>query len=352
MLTFDKQRINDTNMGIALGRTKTHDGKWVDSSGSFYVNELERLDQTLNMPLVSVEYTRDVDMRTDSTIGDESSSYTQSTIGSAGGLGTGQGIGNSKAWISKNSTQITGVSVDIGKVIQPLHLYGIELKYSIPELESAARLGRPIDAQKFEAMELKHQMDTDEQVYIGDTGYGDTGLVNSALVTAVANFPNGALGSSTWESKSPDEILNDFNLAITTPWTNSGWKVMPNRILIPPVQFGYIATAKVATAAGTMSIKRYIEENNLLTANSGAKLEILPSKWLVGAGVGGTIGTPGTVDRMVVYTKDYKFIRYPKTDLQRTQLQFEGIFHKTTYYCRLGVLEVPYPETVAYFDGL
>ncbi len=40
------------------------------------------------------------------------------------------------------------------------------------------------------------------------------------------------------------------------------------------------------------------------------------------------------------------------TLLQRTPIQYEGIYHKTYYYCRLGVVEVVYPETMGYFDGL
>jgi hypothetical protein len=39
------------------------------------------------------------------------------------------------------------------------------------ELESAAKLGRPIDDQKLQALHLKHQMDTDEQVYVGDASW-------------------------------------------------------------------------------------------------------------------------------------------------------------------------------------
>jgi hypothetical protein len=29
-----------------------------------------------------------------------------------------------------------------------------------------------------------------------------------------------------------------------------------------------------------------------------------------------------------------------------------SIYHQTTYFCRLGVVEVVYPETIAYRDGL
>ena len=352
MLTFDLARRTPDHAGEALGqRFRTHDGRWVDSTGTFLVGELERLDPVLHMPMVELSWSRDIDLRTDVSIGDEWSSFTQSQMASAGSLGTGHAIGNGKAWIGKNTDQITGVDVDINKISHPLVLWGLELKYTIPELESAIRLGRPIDQQKLEVLNLKHQMDIDEQVYMGDISLNMGGLLNYVGVTNT-NFPAGASTHTQWAQKTPDEILADFNQALTTTWAMSGWSVMPNRIGLPPQQYGYIATAKVATQAGNMSIKQYIETNNLTSANGGGGLTIVPLKWSVGAGQGGTLGVPGTVDRMVVWTKNYTYLRFPMTPLQRTPIQYEGIYHKSTYYCRLGVVEVVYPNTITYWDGL
>lgn len=362
MHTYDHAGFRTTDsagnaMGVPLERpAKVFDAatgeatRTVDSTGAFYVGELERLDQTLNEPLAEVSYGRDVDMREDVTIADEVSSFTLTQYASAGGAGTGNGIGNGKAWIGKTSDQITGLSVDIAKIPHPLRLWGMELKYSIPELESAARVGRPIDQQKYEGLQLKHQMDIDEQVFIGDTTTGDKGLLNNALVTAT-NLPAGANGSSLWSQKTPDEVLADFNFALTRVWKSSAFAAMSNRVLLPTAQYGAIATAKVSNA-GNVSVLKYILDNNLIATSGRGKLEIFPQKWCDGAGAGGTIGDGSTTNRMVVYTKDKKRVRYPMTLLQRTPIQYESIFHKTTYYCRLGVLEVVYPETLGYFDGL
>lgn len=350
MMTFDAQQcvsLTDT-YGIPLGNPfRTHDGKTVDSTGAFLVGELERLDMTLHEPLVSVKWPRDIDLREDVTIADDVSSFTLSTYGSAGGLGTGQGIGNGKAWIGKNTDQITGVSLDMAKIPHPLRPWGIELKYTTFELESSAKVGRPIDIQKYDAMKLKHDMDIDEQVYIGDNTMGDTGLCNAAGVP-VTNVVAG-VGGTRWSQKTFSEILADVNTAITNTWAASGWAVMPNRILVPPAQFGAISTQLIGTA-GNQSVLKYLLENNILNSSGQGQLAILPNKWNIGAGVGGVIGQTGTVDRMVVYTKDKNYVRFPMTMLQRTPIQYESIYHKTTYFCRLGVLEVVYPETMAYFD--
>jgi hypothetical protein len=379
LMTFDASVFAQDALANGVGRklpngpVQTHDGlancpeliakfgdrfRVVDSTGAFMVGELERLDLTLHEPLASVSWGRDIELREDVTIADEVSAFTVSSYGSAGGLGDGQGIGTGKSWIGKNTNQITGVSVDIGKITQPLLLWGEEIKYTIPELESAARLGRPIDQQKYNAMQLKHQMDIDEQVYIGDTGLSVFGLYNSDSrtgvdkVTAVANIANGVSGSALWTRKSPDEILQDVNEALTTAWGSTGWAVVPSAILLPPGPFGYIATTKVSNA-GNVSILKYLHENNLLTTSKAGNLSIYPSKWGQGTGVGGTIGTTGAGhDRMVVYTNEKDRVRFPLTLLQRTPIQYSGIYQLTTYFCRLGVVEIVYPETVLYRDGL
>jgi hypothetical protein len=356
MLTFDSahqtQDAKGNQLGVRLPHPcQTHDGRTVDSTGAFLVGELERLDQKLHEPLVAVTWGRDIDLREDVTIADEVSSYTISTYGSAGSLGTGNTIGNGKAWVGKTTNQIGGVDLDIGKIPHPLVPWALELKYTIMELESAAKLGRPIDQQKFQALQMKHQMDIDEQVYIGDTTLANCyGLINNTAVTPEPVVV-GASGYTQWSQKSPDEILADFNTALTTVWASSAWAVLPSRVLIPPAQFGLLSTQKVSQA-GNISTLKYIQENNVLTASGQGKLDIFPLKWCIGAGTGGTIGTLGTVDRMVVYTKDQERVRFPMTLLQRTPVQYSGLYHATTYFCRLGQVELVYAVTVGYFDGI
>lgn len=332
----------------------TFDSRTVDSTGAYLVGELERLDQTLHAPLAAVSWPRDIDLREDVSLADDVSSFTLSTFGSAGSLGTGNGIGNGKAWIGKSTDQVGGVSVDISKITNPLTPWGLELKYTILELESSVKLGRPIDVQKYDAMTLKYQMDVDEQVYIGDVPAGFTGLVNSARVTA-SNVPNGAGGFPQWNKKTPQEIIADVNALLAAAWAASGYAVMPQRLLLPPTQFGYLSATPmsiVGSGNGGTSVLRYIQENSLLTTSGNGKLEIAPLKWLVGAGAGGTLGTTGTVDRMVAYTKRKDLVRFPMTLLQRTAIQYESIYQKTTYFGKLGVVEVVYPETMVYLDGI
>lgn len=325
-----------------------------DSTGAFLIGELERLDQTLHDPLVAVTWGRDIDLREDVTIADEVSSFTNSSFASAGGI-----TPSGKAWVSKDANAITGVALDIGKTTHPLYLWAMEIKYTLPELASAQKLGRPVDAQKYDGMKLKWNMDVDEMVYIGDTTYGQVGLLNSTAaqgaasqqqvavtnaVTAGSQSPTGNSSSTKWIDKTADQILADVNTLLTNTWTNSGWALMPDELRLPPVQFGYLVSQKVSTA-GNVSILEFLRNNSLCNAANGRPLNIQPVKWLTGRGASST-------DRMVAYTRDRNRVRYPLVPLQRTPLEYRNLFQLVTYYGRLGVMEFVYPETLSYMDGI
>jgi hypothetical protein len=354
MSTFAQQFMDGklAHPGKKLGGSfRTADGKTVDSTGAFLVGELERIDLTMHEPLAAVTWMRDIPLREDVTIADEVSSFTLSQYASAPSVGGGSAVGAGKSWMGKTTTQISGMGLDISKVIHPLTPWSEELAYSILELESAAKLGRPVDSQKFEGIRLKHNLDIDAQVYIGDAPTGATGLINNSLVTNLTNVANGASGFSQWLLKAPTEILNDVNTLLTSAWAASGYAVVPDRLGIPPTQFGYISTQPV-TIAGSKSILTYLLENNIRAQAGLTPLKIYPMKFAVGAGVGGTLGTMGTVDRMIAYEFNKDRVRFPMTLLQRTPVQYDGLYHKSVYYCRLGQVEVVYPETLAYADGI
>lgn len=369
MLTYDtavrQQDEHGNMMGKSLGNNyKTHDGlanlksgkyTTVDSTGAFYVGELERLDLTAHEPLAAVFWSRDIDLREDVSIGDDATSFTLTNFGSASGLGAGatsatSGIGGAKAWLTRETTQVTSGSVDLTKIPHPLRPWGFEIKYTIFELESSARLGRPIDSQQYDLMRYKHQMDIDEQVFYGDTGFTDYGMLNNNLVTPVS-VPTGVSGFTQWTQKTPNEILNDINFAVNTVWASSAWAWMPSHLLIPPAQFSYIST-QLVSLAGNTSILTYILENNITVKQGSKPLRIYPNKWCIGMGQSGTVGTTGTVDRMVAYTKNKNLIRFPMTGLGRTPVTYDGMWHKVVYFMKLGCVELVYPETVGYFDGL
>lgn len=311
----------------------TFDQATIDSAGVFLVGELERLDQTLHTPLASVTWGRDIDLREDVSIADEVSSFTNSSFASAGGASP-----NGKSWVGKDANAIQGIALDIGKTPNPLTLWAMQLGWTLPELESAQRLGRPVDQQKFSGMQLKYQMDVDEQVYIGDTGLNVTGLVNNASVSV-----NNAV-TGNWASATPAQILADIQTGEETAWSNAAFAVCPSKLLLPPTSFSLLNSTIVSTA-GNISVLEYVKNNSLCNSINGRPLDIQPCKWLTGRGASGK-------NRMVFYTQEKNRVRFPLVPLQRTPLEYRDLRQLTTYFGRLGVVEWVYPETGNYVDGI
>ncbi|MBI6182687.1 MULTISPECIES: DUF2184 domain-containing protein [Serratia] len=308
----------------------TIDKSTVDSTGAFLVGELERLDQTLNLPLVSYKWSRDIPLRSDVSIADELSSFTNTDLATAGGPNP-----NGKNWIGKNSTAMPTTNLNIEKTAQPLPLWGMELGWTLPELASAQQLGRPIDSQKFDAMQLKWNMDIDEQVYIGDADLGMPGMLNMPTVIPVS-------AAKSWLTATPDEIVADVDILLGNAWVSSGYAVCPAKIGLAPELFRILVRQKVSEA-GNISVLEYVRINCISFAENGAPPEIVSMKWASKRGVGGA-------HRCVAYTQDEKYIRFPLVPLLNTPLEYRGIYQLTTYYGRLGQVEAPYANTVSYLD--
>ncbi|WP_413207769.1 DUF2184 domain-containing protein [Rhodospirillum sp. A1_3_36] len=307
---------------------RTYDRRTRDEAGAFLVGELERLDTTFNAPLTEVTWQRDIDLREDIAMEDEVAAFTVTDFAAAGFAGKG------KSWIGSGSTAIGGVDINTAKIGQPLHLWGREIGFSTIEAAKAQRLNRPIDTQKYDAMQMKYQLDVDEMVYMGDGVVGATGLLNNTAIP-----PMGL--SADWSTATPAEILADVNLFLTHAWTRSAYTVAPDQLRLPPEHFALLL--QPVSSGGSISILEYVSKMCVSAAKNGRDLEILPLKWSVGAGVGG-------LDRAVAYTRSKRYLRFPLVPVQKTPLEVRGLQHLTVYYGLLGWVEFVYPETVSYGD--
>lgn len=317
---------------------RTKKKKAMDSTLSYFVNQLDNLDPKLHQPLMNVTWGRDIQLRGNVTLANESTSFTRSKFGGNGTL-SAQG----KAFISSNTTALPGVTINGERIVTPLRPLAREIGFTSIELERSQLLGTPIDAQQMDGLQNLYQLETDAMVYVGDADVGAEGLVNSSLVNA-ALVAVGASTTTPWSTKTPDEILKDVNDCLTASWTAAAFAVCPAELRIPPVQFGLIATMKVSDA-GNISVLKYLEENSISLKINGKALNIQPLKWLVGAGATAT-------DRMMAYTNDVDKVRFPMVPIRRNTAYYKGIHFLAPYVYGFGEVEFVYPETVIYRDGI
>jgi hypothetical protein len=318
--------------------------KTKDSALSYYVNQLDNLDKRLYEPLTSVSWSRDIMLRPGITMSNESTSFIQSAFAAAGSLDqNGGSAGGGMPWISPETSAIPGISIDGTRVVTPLRLLAREVSFTSVELERSQLLGQPIDVQKTDALNTVYQMNTDQMVYIGAAEVGATGLLNNSSVTS-GSVATGLSGSTLWNTKTPDEILADVNTILQSTWSASAFAVCPSGLRLPPAQFSYIASQKVSSA-GNVSILKFLKENSIALSINGKELDIQPVKWLTGRGAAGA-------DRMMAYTNALDRVRFPMVPIRRETPYYMGIRFTAPYLWAFGQVELVYPETIQYADGI
>ena len=301
----------------------------IRATGAFLVGELERLDQELYTPIADFTWSRDIDLRSDVTMADELTSFILTNY--HGGFG-GTGVGK-KSWITSDTTTPAQIGVSNTKVMNPLTPWGMEVRYSIFELMKSQQVGRSIDTQKHDAMRMKHQLDIDTQVYVGDKELGVTGLLNSDDKVTTAN-----VGAIKADATNATQIIDIFNNVLNTAWKATSYTRVPNRILIPPKVFASLVSTQLPNTSS--NLLKFVKENSITVANGGT-LEILPCKWLGDE-------TIFTTPRMVAYTKARDVVRFPLVQLQSMAVQFKDYDQVMPYYGALGAVEIVRPEMVFY----
>ena len=173
------------------------------------------------------------------------------------------------------------------------------------------------------------------------------GLVNNpdAVETTAAN---GAAGTATWATKTPDEILKDVNDALSAGWAANEYdeSAIPNHILLPYEQYLYIMTTKV-TELATETIYDFLMKNNAAT-KAGGDLFIGATRWCKGAGTSGK-------DRMVVYNNDRRFVKMDElVPLNRimSQPNVANVCYDTAYMANISEVQLFYPTSLRYVDGI
>ncbi len=333
--TFDLGMVGQAGANKAVAM----DANGIASGQAFLVSELEKRDTLVRTPLTSFTYTRDIPIR----VGGGWADYV-SAMGVGYGVTGGSGDGVVAAAAADG---VPMIQADFSKDLWKAHMIALGSRVFWLDQMKGNMTGRNLDTLLRDGVRLTYDKHMDENVYKGFAKYGTTGLVNDAGVT-VTNAPNGAGGTSTWVTKTADEILADVNDAILTAWKNSEYDLdaIPNHIILPYEQYNYIATTKVSTIA-EKTILTFLLENNVAKVNGG-DLFIGATAWADGAGVGGA-------DRMIVYCNKERYVAMdelvPLTRAMTTPNA--GTFsYDTVYAGNVSEAEIFYPQTMLYVDGI
>lgn len=192
-------------------------------------------------------------------------------------------------------------------------------------------------------------------IIFGVQDLGFYGWINYPGITVLMSEPSKENPSSTkWEDKSGIEIAAGINAALTYEWENSKTIFKPNAIFLPLKQYSLIANTPMVLGAGggsngvglMLNILNYIKANNIMNEVSDRELEIYPSRYLSGAGVGGT-------DRMVIMDrrKENQILPFP-LPYQLSEPQPKPLAVSWYAENKFGSYHVRQQGSMLYVDGI
>ena len=332
--TFDAGVITSPGGAAAGGSVMTMDAAGIASGMAFLESELEKRDPLLRKPLTSVTYPRDIVVKT-------GGGWVDYVSAQAVGYGITGGSGGSPIQAG-GSNGLPIVQANLEKGVYKAHTFAAALRVMWVDMQKANYIGRSLDQLLQDGMRMTYDKHMDQNVYVGMDEYGSYGLLNNPNVTETA------VTGGTWATKTKEQILADINSAITQVWEAAEYDedAMPNHILLPYAQYTYILNTMV-TEIATETIMDYVLKNNV-AAKNGKSLYIGATKWCKGAGTGGA-------DRMVVYVNHERFLQVEElVPLARVMSQPNAtdFCYDTAYAANLSEVELFYPQTMMYFDGI
>jgi len=308
------------------------------SSLAFLVGELEKRNPRLLEPLTSTTWPRDIKVNMGGGWVERVSGYTVGygdVGGGADGLARGQ------------TTEVPVIQIDTGKDWWDVFTFMRKLHVPLVDQAMLRTAGRSLDEMMTKGLHLSWDKQIDENTYVGFEELGTYGLVNNPnIMTSLV--ATGASGSTSWDTKTPIEILADIDAVMNDTWERSEYDLagMANHILLPPRKYSLLVQ-RIVSEAGNQSLLNYLLENNI-GRNQGIDLGIYPSRWCMEAGTGGT-------DRMVAYANNEDTVEFDMTvPLARkmTQVSAESVAYISVYAGQFSQVKFKRLQPAAYRDGV
>jgi hypothetical protein len=249
-------------------------------------------------------------------------------------------------WFHHQALDVPLAELSREKFERGMEMAAIGYRYTLEEVANAMNTpGLNLTADKAAACRRAYEEFVDNLALRGSVPKNMQGLINSSLVTATTAPADGAGGLTTFASKTNQQIIRDFNSAMTGIATGTNWLYYADTILLPPAVL--VGLAGRIIEYSSMTLLDWIKQYNVLTVQTGRPITLAGVRGLETAGLGG-------ISRMVAYRRDPEVLKMwipmPHRFLpvwQRGPLVFDvpGIF-------RLGGVEIRLPAAMRYLDGI
>ncbi len=250
-------------------------------------------------------------------------------------------------FIGGNTFDIPYADTLMSQHTQGFHLAAIGYEWNTQEMQRAAKLGRSLSADKAAAARKAAAAFKRSVAMTGRTPgaptseKGWTGLVNNASVPAATVAADGTGATTTWATKTPDQISRDIWAAVNAIETQTGETHTATTVALPTQKLRYIEQTRMSDTGST--ILAYIRGNR----DGGENIEFKPIRELAGAGSGAT-------DRLIAYdsAKEVAQFHLPGDHEFLPPFQKGSMVYEVAGIMNVGGTEVRLPKALTYRDGI
>lgn len=255
-------------------------------------------------------------------------------------------------WYSGGAKDVAKADIAMDKVQQAVHMASIGYGYDLEEVGQAQLLNVGLTARKGLAAARAYNEFMWRISQTGDADKGLKGLVNQSGVSTATAPADGNGSVTTWfdaggvRTKTPAQILRDFNNVIVGIFTGSNTVEMADTVLLPFAVLAWLGATPMSDT-NSETILSFIQRNNYYTQQTGRPLVI---RGVLGLDTAGGSGTR----RMVAYAnrQDVVVLHLPMPHRflpvyqdGPTSFEVPGIF-------RTGGVDVLRPAAFRYLDGI
>lgn len=215
--------------------------------------------------------------------------------------------------------------------------------YDFQEARVAARTGNQLPMRKANAARRAIAQEINRILTFGAaaTEYG-VAMAGLAALTGTHSYtvPNGALGTKTFETKTPDEIMTDLNGICSGVTTNSNDVEHVNTLLLPLSSFEYISNKRMGDGSDVSILKHFQGLHPEISVEGWHALEAAPAaEW--------------TGKRMIAYDKSPDVLEaLVPVEFEQFAPQMVNMETITNCHARLGGVVLYRPKAVSYGDGI
>ena len=228
-------------------------------------------------------------------------------------------------------------------------IYGVEFSskvvtvsnsfgYSRQEIRRSKMTGKNLDARRASANKRAFDEKIESIAWLGDTAHNIPGFIGYSGTTQYV-VPNGAAGTATWITKTPDEIIKDIKGMLLSVTDTTNGIEEPDTLLLPYVQYMDIATRRV-TDGDSKTVLTYVKDNFPMLKNV---------EWLTQLKDAGS----GSTEMMIMYSKNPDSLTF-EIPMPYTMLppQVKGLGFEIMTEGRIGGLILYYPFSVSWGEGI